>query len=96
MWNGYFQNPILLPPEGSQNFTELGNICPQIDDLNMATQVLGNEDCLVLNIYTPSSGSIGAENRFPVLVFVHGGSFAVGSSTSDLLGVDLLIDSVRL
>uniref|UniRef100_A0A1Q3FP00 Carboxylic ester hydrolase n=1 Tax=Culex tarsalis TaxID=7177 RepID=A0A1Q3FP00_CULTA len=85
-----FENPVLFRPRGVQNYTKLGNICPQLDDLNDATKVIGDEDCLVLDIYQPSIKDV---QKLPVLVFVHGGSFAVGSSTSDFHGVDLLVES---
>lgn len=88
------QNPVLLPPHGDRNFTKLGSICPQVDDLNVVTQILGDEDCLFLDVYRPAV--VDTSRLLPVLVFVHGGSFSVGSSTSDFHGVDLLIDHVSL
>nr|XP_029731686.1 esterase B1-like [Aedes albopictus] len=87
-----FENPVLLPPRGNQNFTKLGSVCPQVDDLNVVTQILGDEDCLFLDVYRPNGASGDISQRLPVLVFIHGGSFSVGSSTSDFHGVDLLID----
>jgi len=38
------------------------------------------EDCLFLNVYTPAVDG----RRRPVLVFIHGGAFVVGSSSSPL------------
>ncbi|XP_058835765.1 esterase B1-like [Topomyia yanbarensis] len=87
-----FENPVLRHPEGELEFKELGSICPQVDDFNHATQVLGDEDCLFIDIYHPVRSSPNDVRKLPVLVFVHGGSFAVGSSTSDLFGVDLLME----
>jgi para-nitrobenzyl esterase len=37
-----------------------------------------SEDCLFLNVYTPSIDG----GRRPVLVFIHGGAFIVGSSSA--------------
>lgn len=68
-------------------------MCPQEDDIYNFSEVIGNEDCLFMNIYAPeTSGS----DQYPVLVFVHGGTFMVGSAQQDVgNGVDLLVDSVR-
>ncbi|XP_058456337.1 cholinesterase 1-like [Malaya genurostris] len=87
-----FENPVLSHPDGEQEFNKLGSICPQVDDFNHATQILGDEDCLFLDIYFPVRNSSNDGRKLPVLFFVHGGSFAVGSSTSDLFGVDLLVE----
>src|SRR4051812_14308266 len=43
-----------------------GPICPQLS-LNGA--VAGDEDCLSLNVWRPTSGKAG----MPVMVFIHGG-----------------------
>ncbi|CAG4978257.1 unnamed protein product [Colias eurytheme] len=45
--------------------------------LNMAGTIEGSEDCLYLNVYTPSLPSEKIE-KLPVLFFVHGGRFLVG------------------
>jgi para-nitrobenzyl esterase len=39
-----------------------------------------SEDCLYLNVYTPGLNGL----RRPVLVFIHGGAFIIGSSSSPL------------
>ncbi|WP_433235051.1 alpha/beta fold hydrolase [Streptosporangium sp. CA-135522] len=41
--------------------------------------VTGREDCLFLNIWTPS-----CEGRHPVLVFLHGGAFVFGSGAQQM------------
>ncbi|XP_049765629.1 juvenile hormone esterase-like [Schistocerca cancellata] len=38
----------------------------------------GSEDCLYLNVYAPATGS----GPFPVMVYIHGGAFITGSSSS--------------
>ena len=40
-----------------------------------------SEDCLFLNVWTPSSGDAA---RRPVLVYIHGGAYASGSGSSPL------------
>jgi para-nitrobenzyl esterase len=52
--------------------TQFGSACPQSARLGTPSV---NEDCLLLNVYTPLSEA----KRRPVLVFIHGGSFNAGS-----------------
>ncbi|MEJ1276133.1 hypothetical protein NN561_007036 [Cricetulus griseus] len=49
--------------------------------LNEKLQIYSiSEDCLILNIYSPTETTAGA--RLPVMVWIHGGSLVVGSATS--------------
>src|SRR4051812_38917194 len=41
-----------------------------------------NEDCLVLNVFTPS---LGAGAKRPVMVWLHGGGFSTGSGSGPIL-----------
>jgi para-nitrobenzyl esterase len=43
-----------------------------------------SEDCLYMNVWTPASARAGA--ALPVVVFIHGGGFTVGSSGMALYG----------
>jgi len=59
----------------------------------------GREDCLYLNVYTksyPSSGDGVLPDQepplLPVLVFLHGGAFVVGSCEAMLYGPQVLLD----
>lgn len=38
-----------------------------------------SEDCLYLNIYVPGD-KISTKNKFPVMIYIHGGSFALGGA----------------
>ena len=58
-------------------------MCPQLD----GDQVVGEEDCLQLSIFTPATG----DEKLAVMVFIHGGAFLHGSSSSPNYGPDLLI-----
>ncbi|KAJ0173899.1 hypothetical protein K1T71_010045 [Dendrolimus kikuchii] len=49
--------------------------------------ILGKEDCLTLNIYTP----LEVTEPLPVMVFIHGGGFRDGSGTPFIYGPDYLI-----
>ena len=62
-----------------------GNGCPQVIQAQFAVpgqtagQVIGNEDCLYLNVYAPQAASTGS--KFPVMVWIHGGAFTLGSGS---------------
>lgn len=60
----------------------LGPKCPQVekDAQGKVTAVVGEEDCLTLNVWTPGADAAGR----PVLVFIHGGGNAVGSAAEEL------------
>ncbi len=48
---------------------------------------LTDEDCLVLNVWTPTLGGSG---RLPVLVWLHGGGWSVGSASWPMYAFDNL------
>ena len=75
------QNPDAWP--GILNTTSFPPVCPQksFDQGGTNDTIIGNEDCLYLNVWTPQ---ISAQN-LPVLVFIHGGGNQQGS-TSEVNG----------
>src|SRR3989338_5553659 len=75
------QNPDAWP--GILNTTIFPPVCPQksFDQGGTNDTIIGNEDCLYLNVWTPQ---ISAQN-LPVLVFIHGGGNQQGS-TSEVNG----------
>lgn len=61
--------------------TAYGQICPQ----NMLLEGVPDqsEDCLSLNVWTPKASP---DAKLPVLVFIHGGAFVIGSSADPAPG----------
>lgn len=62
-------------------------LCPQFFTHDPLAAPSDNEDCLVLNIYVPSF----LNTTFPVMVFIHGGDFGVGSGSPSFYGAQYLI-----
>lgn len=57
--------------------------------MNLFTvKTVGNEDCLYLNVYTPS---IEPQMKRAVMVWVHGGGFLFGSGNDDVYGPDHIV-----
>ena len=61
--------------------TQFGSACPQSARLGTPSV---NEDCLSLNVYAPLVG----QERRPVLVFIHDGSFNAGNGSVAASGPD--------
>jgi para-nitrobenzyl esterase len=86
--------PYAAPPTGDHRFrateqaacwqgvreaTSFGHVCPQI---LASGSKLGDEDCLFLNVFAPKER---VETKRPVMVFIHGGAYEVGSGNQDLV-----------
>ena len=89
----YFAIPYAAPPVAALRWqppqphacwstpianTTFGNSCLQLD-ANDATQVIGAEDCLTLNVWTPTAAT--TTSALPVLVFIHGGGNVQGMAS---------------
>uniref|UniRef100_A0AAG5DUE4 Carboxylic ester hydrolase n=1 Tax=Anopheles atroparvus TaxID=41427 RepID=A0AAG5DUE4_ANOAO len=89
-----FEEPRPYRFEGSRAFRNVSKACPQAWPMHIGN-LETSEDCLYLNVYTGSRGNtdqIGSSPLRPVLLWVHGGSFVVGSSETDIFGPEFLLD----
>lgn len=87
--------PFAAPPTGARRWTPpqppecidsqplsadaFGPKCPQLERGN----VIGEEDCLTLNVWTPQGYT--PEDQRPVVVFIHGGGNIIGSASQSIL-----------
>ncbi|KAF2902649.1 hypothetical protein ILUMI_03534 [Ignelater luminosus] len=105
-FNSFTSIPYAQPPVGKLRFkppvpsgswdgvldaTQVAPICPQIDIFQGETDAKGDEDCLYLNVYTPQLEST-KKQLLPVMFYIHGGGFFIGSGNTDLYGPDILLD----
>ncbi|KAF1968472.1 alpha/beta-hydrolase [Bimuria novae-zelandiae CBS 107.79] len=79
--------PFSFPPNSVVDATKPGPACPQplgqwnapLTLLNVTKEGI-SEDCLNLNIVRPGEDTMYPPNGLPVMVWIHGGSFWVGSN----------------
>jgi len=64
-------------------------MCPQVMD---GEGLLGQEDCLLLNIYVPEAALTGEKDLLPVMVWLHGGALLYGSNRYADQGPQYLLD----
>ncbi|XP_044260980.1 juvenile hormone esterase-like [Tribolium madens] len=97
------QIPYAAPPIGTLRFqppvpvnawdnildtTKNTKICYQIG----VNSIEEDEDCLYLNVYTPKLPSTNSNTSLPVMVFFHGGAFAIGDSKYSSYGPEFLVN----
>ncbi|XP_076623114.1 uncharacterized protein LOC143342778 [Colletes latitarsis] len=84
-----FKPPVEAEPWFDvMNVTEDKSVCPQMAN----GTVIGSEDCLYLNVYTPLTDFNKIETLKAVLVWIHGGGFISGTSAKSLYGPDSFIE----
>jgi len=83
-----FQAPEEVEPWAEfLDATEDGNLCPQYDI--STSEPIGDEDCLNLNVYSPS---LGKKAGRAVMVYIHGGAFIMGGGASFFFGPGYLLE----
>jgi para-nitrobenzyl esterase len=105
---GYLGIPYAAPPLGALRWaatqehacwsatlaaTSFGAMCLQVSSTD-TTMVLGQEDCLTANVWTPAAAT--STSKLPVLVFIHGGGNVQGSSADTDSAGDHIYDGALL
>ncbi|XP_011149322.1 venom carboxylesterase-6-like [Harpegnathos saltator] len=70
-------------------------ICTQRNAYTQQKDIVGVEDCLYLNVYTPkvpSDEEAAMFRRFPVMIWFHGGGWITGAGHSAFYGPKFLLD----
>ncbi|GAB1863194.1 Carboxylesterase 3 [Camponotus japonicus] len=81
-----FKDPA--PPEpwsGARDASKCGNVAVQTD---ITGEMIGDEDCLYLNVYT---ADVESWRKRPVMVWIHGGAFNIGSGDASVYGPDYIV-----
>jgi hypothetical protein len=68
-----YSSPV--SPSGEISALQFGSVCRQ------RTALLGSEDCLFLNIYTPFLPASTGGKLKPVMLYIHGGAYLSGSGS---------------
>ncbi|KAJ8923393.1 hypothetical protein NQ315_001951 [Exocentrus adspersus] len=88
-----FQEPVAPENwEGVLNTTKNTKICYQSGEVDSAPEGLTEtEDCLYLNVYTTLKPGDDTEILLPVLVWIHGGAFVLGSGARQFYNPELFV-----
>ncbi|XP_033223203.1 esterase E4-like isoform X2 [Belonocnema kinseyi] len=92
-----FKNPQIWEEKwlGTKEATKNGPTCIQIDSNG---KISGEEDCLYLNVFVPTdtrhptTTTDLAKRKLPVLIFIRGGSFNVGTTNSSIFSPVYLLN----
>ncbi|XP_074040164.1 juvenile hormone esterase [Leptinotarsa decemlineata] len=75
--------------QGIKDATSIGN-CSRQRDIMVSPDVEGSEDCLNLNVFTKTLPEQDSTLK-PVMVWIHGGGFFLGSNSTKLYGPEYII-----
>ncbi|KAF5276535.1 hypothetical protein FQR65_LT03965 [Abscondita terminalis] len=71
---------------GIKDATKEGN--PSYSRHSLFQNIIGDEDCLYLNVYTPQ---LATDSLKAVMFWIHGGGYLIGSGSSEFFSPDFLI-----
>uniref|UniRef100_A0A182PNE9 carboxylesterase n=1 Tax=Anopheles epiroticus TaxID=199890 RepID=A0A182PNE9_9DIPT len=88
-----FKKPIPVEPwTEDYNATESKPACLQKSFLQPGQPIVGDENCLYLNVYRPKhTNDTAAAAPLPVMVFLHGGGYFFGSADPQLYGPERIL-----
>ncbi|CAD5228253.1 unnamed protein product [Bursaphelenchus xylophilus] len=80
-----FQKP--RPPRswrGTRRFTQFGPACYFLAENRKPHMppIRFDEDCLSVNVFTPLDKDLKVKSKLPVMVYIHGGAYVMGSSAT--------------
>ncbi|XP_309933.5 esterase B1 [Anopheles gambiae] len=90
-----FEDPQPYQLEGARLFQNVSKACPQAYEAPAQMEKLEtSEDCLYLNVYGGRlPGAAKPDDAlWPVMLWIHGGSFVVGSAQTDIFGPEFLVE----
>ena len=87
-----FRAPESVAPwYGSRPALDFGPSAPQVGPMSRLVRTMigvggskQSQDCLYLNVWTPRVASASKARRRPVMVWIHGGAFILGSGSSSI------------
>ncbi|PCJ18856.1 MAG: carboxylesterase [Gammaproteobacteria bacterium] len=71
------------PWQGVLDATEFGPAAPQDKGMLMGLKEI-SDDCLYLNIWSPTGNASASAEKRPVMVWIHGGGYFIGSGSQEL------------
>jgi para-nitrobenzyl esterase len=90
-----------VPWRGERDATKFGPVAEQSRKAQIALlsgvtdKIQSSEDCLLLNVFAPAGPDASATDKRPVMVWIHGGAFVMGSGTTPLYhGASFTIDGI--